>query len=316
MVSRPPTRRIVHIDGNRVLRTAWRQCGTPSCLSEVGTPAGGSALERRHQTYADSPARARVHGFSRTAAAVSAGLVAVSSTATTAFSTTSLGARPASFAAERGTHDDSGRQRQRLRRPASYRARSPPPQASTPRLHHRRHRRRQRRAHHRDHHGTRLHHRRRSADLALISPRHRRLRLRRAWRDDRLRSQMVAAAADSHALPRRSRPLSRSRREADPGIPVRRPRRHQLLHHRVARRAACLPAQLWALPAAAAVAAAAAAAAPPPPLAAATARAAATALCRPPPPAWEVGSQRAHAAHIRVRLGLGRGLLRALTTLT
>ena len=63
------------------------------------------------------PTPLRVQGsmdFSRTAAAVSAGLVAVSSTATTAISTTSLGARPASFAAERGTHDDRGRQRQRV----------------------------------------------------------------------------------------------------------------------------------------------------------------------------------------------------------
>ena len=45
------------------------------------------------------PTPLRVQGsmdFSRTAAAVSAGLVAVSSTATTAFSTTSLGAGPAS----------------------------------------------------------------------------------------------------------------------------------------------------------------------------------------------------------------------------
>ena len=65
------------------------------------------------------PTPLRVQGsmdFSRTAAAVSAGLVAVSPTATTAFSTTSLGAGPASFAAEPGTHDDRKRQRQRLRR--------------------------------------------------------------------------------------------------------------------------------------------------------------------------------------------------------
>ena len=45
-VSRPPTRRIC---GNRVLlRATWQQRGTPSCLSEVGTLAGGSACERRH----------------------------------------------------------------------------------------------------------------------------------------------------------------------------------------------------------------------------------------------------------------------------
>ena len=78
---------------------------------------------------------------------------------------------------------------------------------------------------------------------------------------------------------------------------MRRPRRDQLLLHRVARRAACLPAQLWPLPAAAAIAAAAAAAAATAALAAATARAAATALACRAASAGHLGELARREAH-------------------